>query len=504
MITTFLRAVAILACLPCVFAAAPTFAGTIIRDATVFDGSGAPGVVTSVKIDGDRISAVGDITPRPGDRVIDAEGLVLAPGFIDTHSHHEIGIDDAPAAAEAISQGITTIVVGQDGSSPDELPLAQYFAHRQQHPVSVNIASYSGHNTLREKVMGLAEREASDEEIRKMQVLLKADMDAGALGLSTGLEYDPGIYSSTGEVLALAGIAASAGGRYASHLRSEDRHFWEALEELLTIGEQAKLPVQVSHIKLGSLSLWGQADKVLARLDAARRTGIDVSADIYPYTYWQSTLTVLFPERNFDDLAAAEYALSELTTADGMHITQFDARPEFVGKTIAEIAASRREKPAVTYLWLLRLAGEYSPEFDGQQVVGVSMSEADVERFITWEHSNFCSDGALNDGHPRGIGSFPRILGRYVREQNALDLARAIHKATGLAAQHMGIRQRGQIRPGYYADLVLFDPERIIDRASIEKPGLASAGISSVWVNGVAVYRDDAVTGAPAGVIIRR
>lgn len=500
MVKVFIRILASFAylCSPLVYAA------TVIQGATVFDGSGAAGIVTSVRIDGNRIIQVGDVQPQPGDKLVDARGLVLAPGFIDTHSHHDFGIDDAPAASEAVSQGITTIVVGQDGSSPDELPLAQYFTHRQSHPVSVNIASYSGHNTLRERVIGLVDRKATADEIREMQGLLKADMDAGALGLSTGLEYDPGIYSTTDEVLALAKIAASEGGRYISHLRNEDRYFWEALEELLTIGEQAKLPVQASHIKLGARSLWGQAPKVLARLDAARKAGIDVSADIYPYTYWQSTLTVLFPERNFDDIEAAEYALSELTSADGMHITQFDAHPEFVGKTIADIATLRNEPPAATYLWLLKIARQHDPEFDGQQVVGESMSEADVKQFIAWEHTNFCSDGALKDGHPRGIASFPRFFGHYVREENLLDLATAIHKATGLAAAHLGIQQRGYVRPGYYADLTLFDPSRIIDKATIEAPGLPSVGIETVWVNGEAVFQQDKVTGALAGLIIKK
>ncbi|WP_323846269.1 D-aminoacylase [Microbulbifer magnicolonia] len=500
MIKASFRALATTACLSCVSA----YAGTIIQDATVFDGTGAAGVITSVKIDGSRIVQVGDVQSQAGDKLVDARGLVLAPGFIDTHSHHEFGIDDSPAAIEAVSQGITTIVVGQDGSSPDELPLARYFAHRQSHPVSVNIASYAGHNTLREKVMGLANRKATAGEIRKMQDLLRADMEAGALGLSTGLEYDPGIYSSTDEVLALAHVAAAAGGRYISHLRSEDRYFWQALEELVSIGEQAGLPVQISHIKLGALSLWGQAGKVLARLDAARKAGIDVSADIYPYTYWQSTLTVLFPERNFEDIGAAEYALTELSTADGMHITQFDAMPEFVGKTIADVAAMRNEAPAATYLWLLKIAKQHDPAFNGQQVVGVSMSDADVKDFMSWPHTNFCSDGALKDGHPRGAGSFPRIFGHYVREENSLDLATAIHKATGLAAEHTGIAERGYIRPGFYADLVLFNPASITDRATIEEPGLPSVGIDTVWVNGKVVFQNERASGALPGTVIRR
>ena len=267
----------------------------VIHGATIVDGTGRAGFTGSVRVVGGTIAEVvaegmdgAAIAPRDGERAYDASGLVLAPGFVDTHSHHEGGLLDEPTALAAVSQGITTIVVGQDGGSP--FPIADFFAALEAAPAAVNVASYAGHGTLRRQVMGDDfRREATPDEIASMQALLDTELASGVLGLSTGLEYDPGIYSTTEEVVALAGTAAARGGRYISHMRSEDRGLLEAVEETIRIAERARLPVQISHFKLAARSLWGQAAEILARLDAARARGLEITADVYPYEYWQSS-----------------------------------------------------------------------------------------------------------------------------------------------------------------------------------------------------------------------
>jgi N-acyl-D-amino-acid deacylase len=413
----------------------------------------------NVRITGDRIAAIGALTPEVGERVVDAQGLVLAPGFIDTHSHHDRGLADRRDATGAVSQGITTIVVGQDGGS--RIPLAETFARLEAAPPAVNVASYVGHGSVRSRVMGDDfRRVATDEEVERMRAIVRAEMAAGALGLSTGLEYDPGIYSARTEVVALAREAAAVGGRYISHMRSEDRYFWQALDELLAIGRETGMPVQVSHTKLAQRSLWGLGDSLIRVLDRARAEGIRVTADVYPYTYWQSTLTVLFPQRNFADRSEAEYVLREVAAPEGLLLGDYGPEPSYAGKTVAEIAALRGTDPATTLMDLIRLAlAADSAGRDGDEsVVGTSMNEADIERIMRWPHTNICSDGSLAGAHPRGYGAYARVLGVYVRERGVLTLAEAVRKMTSLAAEHVGLEGRGRIAPGFAADLVLFDP----------------------------------------------
>ena len=301
-----LFALALGACAPSSPPEAPR--GFVLVKASVLDGTGGDTRAVNVRVEGDTIVGVDEGEPLECYEVIDASGFALAPGFIDPHSHGDDELFEHRDALAAVSQGITTIVVGQDGGAP--FPLAEFFEHLSTSPVSVNVASYAGHGTLRETVMGEDfGRAATDEEIEKIRQLLIEEMKAGALGLGTGLEYDPGIYSERSEVVTLAREAASWGGRYISHLRSEDRHFWDAVDEILAIGREARLPVQISHTQLAMQNLWGQTDRLIALLDAARAEGIEVNADIYPYTYWQSTLTVLFPERDFEDRKEAEIAV---------------------------------------------------------------------------------------------------------------------------------------------------------------------------------------------------
>ena len=474
-----------------------------IVNARLIDGTGAPARMGSLRIAGDRIAAVGDVEPLPGEPVFDAKGLVLAPGFIDTHSHADVlGI---PEALGAVSQGITTIVVGQDGGSM--LPLSELFARLERAPAAVNVASYSGHGTLREKVLGKDFRRAATAgEIAEMSRLLERDMEAGALGLSTGLEYDPGIYSSRAELLELARVAARHGGRYISHIRSEDRKFWEAIDEILAIGREAKLPVQISHVKLAMRSLWGEAPRLLALLDKARAQGIDVTADIYPYLYWHSTLTVLFPERDFENLETARQVLAEIAPADGLLLGRYLPNPAYAGRTVAEIAKERGEAPEKTLVALIRDAEALRRQGkEGvESVIGTSMVEGDLEKLLAWPHTNLCTDGELGGRHPRGFGAFPRVLGRYVRERGVLPLEETVRKMTSLAADHTGLADRGRLAPGAYADLVLFDPGKVIDRATTSEPHALAAGIERVWVNGRAVFADGAASGLKPGRVLRR
>ena len=483
------------------FAAAQTAAvpqpATLIVNAAVIDGSGRPARNVSVRIAGDRIDGIGALERRAGDEIVDGGGLVLAPGFIDTHSHHTGGLFDQLDAPAVVSQGITTIVAGQDGGST--FPLATLFERLTRTPASINVASYAGHGTLREQVMGENfKRPATAGEVSKMAELLRVEMRSGAIGLSSGLEYDPGIYSETSELVALAKVAAESGGRYISHVRSEDRTFWKAIDEAVTIGREARIPVQISHLKLAMRSLWGETDRLLKTLNGARAAGVNVTADIYPYTFWQSGMTVLFPERDFTNRAAAEFALNEVTSAEGLLITRYSRNPAYEGQTLASIAKSRGVDPPQAMMDMIReTGGEIG-------IVATGMDERDVVTLTKWPFANICSDGTSSGGHPRGYGAFPRVLGRYVREQKALALEEAVRKMTSLAAANVGLKGRGTIRAGDYADLVLFDPSTIIDRSTTKEPKAMSEGVRSVWVNGQLVFDRGKSTGKHPGMVLKR
>lgn len=481
--------------LACARPQAPTLLLTNIR---LLDGTGAPARAASVRIAGDTIAAVGELTRERSDSVIDGEGLTLAPGFVDTHSHADRALGSHPDALAAVSQGITTVIGGQDGGSP--YPLAPFLDSLERHPAAVNLAMYAGHATLRMQLLGDAfRRPASSRELDSMKVLLRHELGAGALGLSTGLEYEEAHSADPAEVLALAQVAADSGGRYISHIRSEDRGFWPAIEELLTIGRTTGMPVQLSHAKLAMRRLWGHADSLIHRLDAARAQGIDVTLDVYPYLYWQSTLRVLFPEGNYRDLREARFVLDQVAPAEGLLLGRFDPDPSYVGKTVAQIARLRHDDPAVTLVALIR-----ESEGKSESVIGTSMVEPDLERLLAWPFGNICTDGELAGRHPRGYGSFPRVLGRYVRERRLIPLEEMIRKLSALAAHNVGLTRRGEVRPGWYADLVLFDPATIVDHATPTEPRALSTGIARTWVNGVEVYRAGGPSGARPGRVLRR
>lgn len=494
-------------CAVSLMASWPAMASTLITGAAVYDGSGARPRQVDVRVDGDRIVAVGRLRAASGETVIKAKGLVLSPGFIDSHSHHDRGDYADRAMPSLLAQGVTTIVIGQDGES--SAPAAELAASFARRPAAINVGTYTGHGFLRERVMGADyKRTATEAEIAAMQSLLQADLAAGSLGLSTGLEYDPGIYSNHTELLALTRTAAAGGGRYISHMRNEDVAIDAALDELLDLGAQTGIPVQISHLKLGVVDRWGTAKAMLAKLDAARARGIRVTADVYPYEYWQSTLTVLFPKRDFTDIEVARYALQHLTTPQGMLLGFYAPDPALVGRTIADIAAERKIEPAAAYLELIQAAEAWKLANPGrgsaEAVIGTAMDPRDVADFIAWPHSVICSDGMVGSRHPRGAGAFAKILRLYVREQHRLSLAQAIHKMSGLTAEQLGLGERGLIRPGFKADLLLFDPDAVADKANVKDPGALAVGMTMVMVNGVVVADRGKSTGAYPGQFLQR
>jgi len=482
----------------------------LILHARIVDGTGKPSELGAVRVQGATIVAVGELERTQNDtRVLDAKGLVLAPGFIDTHTHHVDTIDnggkwsyltDLPEAEAAVSQGITTSIVGQDGRSvePFSKPLEQLEANGS----AVNVAAYVGHGTVRFAVMGDDfKRAARPDEIERMRELVATAMQEGAIGLSSGLEYVPGIYAETGELLALVEEVAKFNGRYISHIRSEDRAIWPAIDEVIAIGRATGVPVQISHLKLGMRDLWGQSAKLIAVLDAARASGVDITADIYPYDFWETTLTFMFPERDYEDLEAAQFALDHIVPAEGIRLVHYRPDPTYVGLTLDQIA-QRRGQSAAQALVELIVNVPVPENYELATMQGIS--QADVDQLIKWPHANICSDGSLVDSHPRGAGAFTKVLRYYVREHGLLSLEEAVHKMTGLTAAHMGIADRGVIRPGAFADLVLFDPATVADQSTIEAPSRISVGIEHVWVNGVEVFSKGATTGNRPGRILRR
>lgn len=476
----------------------------LITNIRLIDGTGTPAQKAAVRLRNDRIWEIGDLKDFPNEPVTDGRGRVLAPGFIDSHSHHDWGLQ--PDALPVLSQGITTMVVGQDGGST---PMDTIQARLNRQSVAVNLASYTGHATLRQKVMGAngLYRTAKPDEVERMKTLLRTELKNGSLGLSTGLEYEAAFFSSRDEVLQLAQVAADSGGRYISHIRSEDVMLDDAVDEIIQIGRATKMPVQISHFKIALRNQWGQSARLLARLDQARAEGVNITADCYPYDYWMSTLRVLFPKRDYTNLASAEFAVNQLFDPRQSVLVRFAANPTYAGKTVGEVAQLRHETPATTLMNLVAEASVYAeknPQAGGiEGIMGKSMDETDVTNFLVWPHTNMCSDGA-NEGHPRGYGAFTRVLGRYVRDQKRMPLETAIQKMTSLTAEHIGLKERGLITPGYYADLVLFNPETVEDNARIGDNKALSTGIEAVWVAGQLVYRAQQGTGAHPGVLIRR
>jgi N-acyl-D-aspartate/D-glutamate deacylase len=480
----------------------------LITHVQLIDGTGKPAVDAAVRIQGNKIIQIGTLLPQKEEMVIDGHGWVLAPGFIDSHSHHFGDLDNHPEALPTNNQGITTIIIGQDGES---YPMDTIAKMMKVQPIAINVGTYTGQSSLREEVMGEKNvyRQASQLEIDRMKIILKNELKKGSFGLSTGLEYEQAFFSSKDEVIQLAKVAASEKTSYMSHIRSEDIRMPDAIDEIIEIGRVTKMPVQISHIKLGKKDDWGTAQLLINKLEKARAAGINITADVYPYTYWNSTLRVLFPTRDYTNPVSAEFAVNQIIDVNESYLVKYAPVEAYRGKTIAAIAAMRNEKPSTTLMALIAIASDFkekNPEFKGtiDAIAGKSMIESDVAAFIAWPNANICSDGNNTGGHPRGQGAFARVLGKYVREDKVIPLETAIYKMTGLTAQHLGMKNRGVIAVGNYADLVLFNPATVKDNATIQNSRALSTGIEMVWINGEVTYKNQKTTGAYPGVFLKR
>ena len=476
----------------------PDAAGPVIAitGPTVVDGTGAaPFVTTAVLIRGGRIDAVGPRSIPRGATIVDGTGLVLAPGFIDIHNHSGSGLERDPAATSQVSQGITTIVLGQDGGSA--LPVGDYLRSLDAKPVAVNVATFAGHSTIRSVAMNSqTDRAATPAEIAQMIALTERAMSEGAFGLSTGLEYEGAKHATTEEVVELARIAGRHGGIYMSHIRDEAQLTFQALEEALRIGREGSVAVEISHIKMGSRSVWGRARDAVRLIEEARRSGLDVTADAYPYDAWHATIRVLVPSGRHDDANDVAAAIDENGGADRITIVNCSAHRDYEFKTLQQIAGAQNTSAAAVYMQVVRDGGA--------TVVAQSMKDEDIREFYSQPWVMVGSDGGIGVRHPRGAGSYPRVLGRFVRERKWLTLEEAVKKMTSMPAARLGIADRGVVRAGMKADLVLFDAARVIDRSTFQEPQLIAEGIARVFVNGVEVWRDGATTGATPGQALRR
>jgi N-acyl-D-amino-acid deacylase len=470
----------------------------VLLGATLIDGSGRLPLRNSVVvIKGDSIVAVGSqgrVRIPAEARVIDARGLVVAPGFIDAHNHSDRGFKEDPSAASQVSQGITTVVIGQDGGSA--FPVGPYLQALDDKPIAVNVATFVGHATLRSQVMGEdTNRHATPAEIERMKQMVEQAMRDGAFGLSTGLEYETGKPATTEEIIALARVARAFDGIYISHIRDEADKTFEALEEAIRIGREARIPVQISHIKLGSVAVWGKAAEAVALINRARARSQDVTADCYPYDAWSSTIRVLVPSgKHFDPVDIAR-ALADVGGPANVTIVSCRAHPDYEFKNMEEIARQERITAVDLYMKIVRDGGA--------GVIGHTMKDPDIEMFYRQPWVMVSSDGGIGSRHPRGAGTYPRVLGRYVRELHWLTLPDAIRKMTSSPAQRFRLSDRGLVRPGFKADLVLFDPDRIIDRSTFQDPQSISEGVKRVFVNGEEVWIDGKVTGNHPGRALR-
>jgi N-acyl-D-amino-acid deacylase len=473
-------------------------ASTVIINAQVADGTGAPLRKANVRITHERIAAIGDFNPTAADRVIDAKGLVLAPGFIDIHNHSTEGLERDPLATTQIAQGITTVLLGADGDSP--WPIGSWLEARRRQPVSLNLAVTVGHATVREQVMHEDfRRVARPTEIAAMAKLVEQGMSEGAIGLSSGLEYDVASYSNTDEMVAVSEAAAKHGGFYMTHIRDEADRAFPALEEVIAIGQRAAIPVEHSHIKLGTVSVWHKAPEYVRMIEAARRNGVDYLADCYPYDAWYSTIKVLVPDKQYESPESVQEALDDVGGAGNVTIADFAPNKRYEQHTIEELARAEQLDPVQMFIRIIR---EGNAANDDAMVIAKSMTEADIELFYKQPWVMVASDGGIGGAHPRGAGTFPRVLGRFVREKHWLTLPDAIHKMTALPAQRMGLRDRGTLREGTFADLVLFDPQTVIDRATFAEPQALPVGIQTVFVNGEKVWDEGRPTGAKPGRVL--
>jgi N-acyl-D-amino-acid deacylase len=469
--------------------------GWTIVGADLADGSGRALRRANVRFVGDRVVSVGAGAPQRGDTVVNGAGLVVAPGFIDIHNHSAEELAKDPAAATQVAQGITTVVVGPDGGSP--WPIGEYLAERRRSPAAVNVAAFAGHATVRRLVMGDDfKRPARPDEVARMATLVDQAMREGAMGLSSGLEYEVGGYAETSELVELSKVAARYGGIYMSHIRDEADKSFEALREAIAIGERARIAVQISHIKLGTVAVWHKAAEAIAIVEAARKRGVDVTADEYPYNAWSSTITVLVPDKRYDYPPSVERALADVGGAANVLIVRHAAHPEYEFRTLDAVAKDRKTTPVELFIQIVRDGGA--------GVVCTSMVDDDMRAFYQQPWVMVASDGGIGMRHPRGAGTFPRVLGRYVRDERWLTLPEAIRKMTSAPAERLKLAQRGRIVAGAFADLVLFNPKTVVDRSTFGEPGVLAAGIEKVFVGGELVWDGGKPVSARPGQVIAR
>ncbi|MEI6669888.1 MAG: D-aminoacylase, partial [Acidobacteriota bacterium] len=537
---------AVLAQSPARSGAAPRY-DLVIANGHIIDGTGSPWYAADVGISGGKIAAIGRLSDAAATRRIDAHGMIVAPGFIDMLGQSELTILVNPHLPSKIFQGITTEITGEGGSiAPlndaiiaadhvsyehykivaDWRSLSQYFARLEKQGMGINLATYVGASQVRRMVLGDDDKQPTPTELDRMKALVRAAMEEGAVGLSTALVYTPAAYSTTEEIVALAREASRYGGVYATHMRSEGARIFEAIDEAVRVGREAGIPVGIWHLKADGKPQWGWMPKIVARIQAERRSGLDISADTYAYPAWFNNMSSFLPywvhdggdkkmiERLKDPATRARIRQEMVTPSsawdnDWLQISGPEAiviavvqNPKLLplqGKTLAQIAKDRGADPLDTMLDIL-------VEDDGFTSNAVfAMSESDVLLALQqpWTAVNNDSQGTAPDGllgqehpHPRAYGAFPRILRKYVREEHALTLEDAIRKFTSLAAQRMRLADRGVLKTGMWADVVIFDPDEVRDLATFENPNQLSVGMSYVLVNGVPVIADGKMTNA--------
>ncbi|HTE47100.1 MAG TPA: D-aminoacylase [Gemmatimonadaceae bacterium] len=500
----------------------------VIRNGTVFDGTGAAGIESDVAISSGKIAAIARRITERGTDEIDAKGLAVAPGFIDIHSHGDGSLSQDPRAESLIRQGITTIVVGQDGSSQapsrpragaatdadaGERSFSALFASIDKLHPAVNVASMVGLGSLRSIVVGADDRPATPAELARMTAMVEEAIGQGACGASSGLEYTPGAFAPLDELIALCRPLAARRLPYATHMRNEDDRLLEAIDESIAVAHGAKCPLQISHLKTQGPRNWNKLDEVFARVARERNNGLDVAFDRYPYLAYSTGLTNLFPVASRDGGTDAFLArLADASVAPGIRTKVLDKiallggwdnvmitnvrAPEdkaAEGKRLGAYATSVSKEPyALTVEMLTRNRGSIG-------MVGFAMSEDNLDRILAHPQGMVCSDGGAFaiDGptrrgspHPRGLGTFPRVLSRYVRERKALTLAQAINKMSALPASRIHLSDRGRLATGLAADVVVFDPERVQDQATYENPFQYPVGIHAVAVNGTIALRE--------------
>ena len=495
----------------------------LIRGGRVVDGAGNPWLRADVAVRGDRIARIGHLPDADAGRVIDAAGLVVAPGFIDPHTHAVRGVFDVPTADNYLLQGVTTLTEGNDGASP--WPVGEHLARIADTRISPNWGIFAGQGTIRRLVLGADDRDPTPDELDRMRRLVAEAMEQGAFGLSTGLFYVPGSFSSTEEVIALSEVAAGYGGIYISHMRDEALRLLDSVRETIRIGEEAGIPVQMTHHKAISRDMWGRSADSLALVDAARARGVDVTIDQYPYTASQTGITAVVPQ--WAQAGGTRELIARLRDPE----TRRRIREEIVfriehdrgggdpaniviglcawdrsleGKSLADILAGREIETTTANAADLVME---IVERGGARAIYHAMDERDVERIMRHPATAIGSDGGVSVfgagvPHPREYGAFARVLGRYVRERGVLTLEEAVRKMSGATAARLGLQDRGLLREGFFADVAVFDPERVIDRATFEQPHQYAAGVEYVLVNGVLVVDGGEHTGARPGRVL--